>query len=157
MQSISHHALTVLIKTALEKRNIKLETAAYFARIDPRALARCIGGIAPYTPEILAPLGKYLHIDYGRIYAQYAFGRYAETLARLNSPEREPEKKRGQHGSDELSPLASSIVASNPNTPTQLLIQHLMDSVPGLFEPIAASAIKKAQNSSQRTGDYDAA
>lgn len=157
LQPISHQALLLLIRSHMERRNLRLAIVAERAGIKYETLAIMFAGQAFFNIRVLASLGKALEVDFSLPTAQYALWRYNETLAELRRPQREPDKQRGKYGQDDLSPLASSIVASNPGAPTELLIQHLMVSVPGLFEPIAETAIKNAQNPSQRTGDYDAA
>lgn len=156
MKPITHHDLCKFIRAAMERRKLPLAVLADRAKVQQRTLALMFAGQAFFNIRVLASVAKALEVDYSHITAGYALWRYQETLAELSAPEREPEKKRGQYGQDDLGPLAQSIVASHPGASTDLLIQHLLNAVPGLFEPIAATAIQKA-TSSQNRGDYDAA
>lgn len=157
LQPISHQALLLLIRSHMERRNLRLAIVAERAGVKFETLAIMFAGQAFFNIRVLASLGKALEVDFSLPTAQYALWRYNETLAELKQPQRASEKKPGQYGQDDLSPLARSIVAEYPGASTQLLIQHLMASVPGLFEPIAETAIRKAQRPNERTGDYDAA
>lgn len=157
MQSLSQHALIGLIRTAMEARRLTLTELANAAGVGQLALSAMFNGQAYFNAKTLAAIGEILNRDYSLIMARYAMWMFFQEKDKLKIPRAAAPKRIA--GNDPLSQLARQIVSSSaPTTPTELLIQNLMESVKGLQEPMAASAIRHAITRPNRgQGDYDAA
>lgn len=149
MTPISHGEVIKLIQSALFMRNVRLDKAAAKVGLNLDQLALAMAGRTHFSDRMLAGMGEALNIDYAHIAARYALYRYYAAQSKL----RKPKLIVSAQPTIGLNAIAEQIVQTNPNLPSELLIQYIM-SATNVMQPVAETALKIAQNTAIK-GDYD--